>query len=267
MIKHCGPALALLSCSTSAAAQLAAPYILSAKNLALAADVPAIWARSSSKLRSYPDGRLLAARATPLLDGLFMDRDTVARTVRRRSYRFDLGAIALGVEAVRLQGRASDLLSMRSDTNRPRKTWATGFTSELALGSNDRLSLGVAAGSYRNPPSTAVETDPRATTSLRRLGLTWARGDQWQLGLGWQKDGGTTRGASDRMVEIANGAPLHEQGLRLSVALRPWGSRDPHQNSFGLEARHANISSADVAVIGSGARQDLQETLYFRRQF
>ncbi|QXQ07844.1 hypothetical protein KX816_07585 [Sphingosinicellaceae bacterium] len=221
---------------------------------------------SSSALRWRPDDRLVTARETPLLDGLFAGRDTIMRSARRRSYRFELGAVVLGAEALRLQGR-SGAWQVTSDTNRPRKSWAMGLTSEWAVDADNRLSLGLAAGTYRNLPSAGITTDPRATTSLKRLALTWARGEQWRLGLGWQQDGGSTRGASDRMVAIAGGAPIHEQGLRLSVAFLPGGTSDPHQDTFGFEARRATVSSADMAVIGSGLRQDMQGTLYFRRHF
>lgn len=268
VIRHCGSALALFSWSTSAAAQLAVPQFLAPEHYGLVANVPQLLVKGRSpKLALRADSRLLSLRATPLLDSLFNDRDTVSRSVRRRGYRLELGTLALGVEALRLQARTTDLLSVRSDNNRPRKSWAMGITSDWAVGADDRLSLGFAAGSYRNPPPTAVETDPRAATSLKRLALTWARGDQWRLGLGWQKDGGSSRGASDRIVEIANGAPLHEQGMRLAISFLPGGNGDPHQTAVGFEARRATVSSADVAVIGSGVRKDLQETLYFRRQF
>lgn len=268
MRRLCGPALVLSSWSASSAAQLASSGSLPLKYFDHVSDLPSILdRRASPTLRLRPDGRWLGVRATPFLDSAVTDREGASRSMRRRGYRFDLGAVELGVEAQRSQVRATDLLELRSDKTRTRKSWATGFTAEWALGSNDRLSLGLASGSYRNPQPAAVETDPRAATSLQRLALSWARGDQWRLGIAWQRNGGSARGESDRMVEIANGAPLHEQGMGLSVSFLPGGADDPHQTAIGVEARRAVVAATDVTVIGSGLRRNMQETLYLRRQF
>lgn len=210
------------------------------------------------------EDRARAGRTTPLADRLFEDRDTVLRSARRRSYQFDLGAISLGVEALRLQG--IDRLAGRNDTGAPRKSWAIGAGPTWSMGAGDQLSLGIAAGSYRSPP-TGVVTDPRDSTSLRRLDLNWARGENWRFGLAWQQDGGSTHGQADRMVAIANGAPLHEQGMQLSIGFLPGGRSDPHQSSFGFEVRRASLSSADLAVIGPAPSLDAQGKAYFRTQF
>ena len=172
--------------------------------------------------------------------------------------------MVLDVEALRLP--AMDRLAGRTGTGVSRKSWAVGAGSTWSMGADDQLSLGVAVGTYRSPPASVV-IDPRDAASLRRLDLNWARGEKWRLGLAWQQDGGGSHGPADRMVAIANGAPLHEQGMRLSIGYLPGGGSDPHQGSFGVEVRRALLSSADLAVIGPAPSLDAQGKAYFRTRF
>ena len=71
---------------------------------------------------------------------------------------------------------------------------------------------------------------------------------------------------AERMAELANGAPLHESGLRATLALLPLGGDASGAPMLGIETRSETVAKDDLAWIGSGARQDDRRNAPDRRQ-
>ncbi len=197
----------------------------------------------------------------------FGNRGAGSIDARSYGYRLDLGVATLGIEGSRLQKRAADWMS-RLDTGRDRqKSWSLGARSDLAAGGEDRLSLEAAAGSDHSLQSRMPVADPHVTTSSETLGLAWLHGGHWLTSVGWQRTGGAAKGAIDRMIELANGAPLHEKGLRLLLSFLPGGASDPHGTSLGIEGRRAALSPDDLAAVGPDRGKDMRLGLFARTRF
>jgi outer membrane receptor protein involved in Fe transport len=204
---------------------------------------------------------------TPLLDQFYAGSEAVSKFAHRRSYQFDLGGTTIGIETLRLQSKAADRLADRFDGATRSRSWSIGARSDWRLGSNDQLSFGLATTDEHRAQSRILAADPHIVTSVKTLGLTWSHRAHWQLSMGWQQTGGSSRGVTDRMVELASGAPLHESGMRLSLAFPPNGITDPHRTSLGFQARRESIASDDLALLGASRRQDMQGSLFLRTHF
>ena len=211
--------------------------------------------------------RLRAVTATPLLDHQLADRDLISRLARRRAYRLELGSATLGMEMLRLQSARGGRFSDDRPDPGQRKSWSLGLHADWLAGSRDRFSVGLANGTFRNLLPGAFISDPHHGTRLRTLAMSWTRDEHWRFGWGWQQSSGRLRRAEDRIVQLADGAPLHETGMTASLAFMPGGDADPRQNSFGIETRRASVAADDLAVVNSAARADVQARLFIRTRF
>ena len=257
--------LLMLPATTSLSAT---PVQTSTSSMAIIGELPTLtFGRSEFALPLMSSGLTLAGRTTPLLDQFFANRLSSATFVHRHSYQLDLGSTTLGIEALRLQNRTVDWMSRLDGTRDRRKSWSFGARSDFAIGQADHLSFGLATSSDHGLQPRLPVSDPRATTSIKTLGLTWLHGGRWLTSLGWQQTSGTSRGPTDRMIALAAGAPLHEKGMHFSLAFLPGGGGDPHSTSLGLEGRRASISAGDLAMIGAPGRQDTQASLFLRTHF
>jgi len=202
-----------------------------------------------------------------MLDQLFAEREAASFAPHRHSYQFDLGAATLGVEVLRLQNQAADWMSRLDGARDRQKSWSLGARSDFALGEKDRLSVGLATGGDHSLQPRMPVNDPHLTTSVQTFGLSWLHGGRWLSSLGWQQSSGSSHGTTARMVELASGAPLHEKGMRFSLAFLPDGTDDARRTSLGVEGRRASVSSGDLAMIGANRRQDTQTSLFVRTHF
>lgn len=219
--------------------------------------------RASPKLALVT--KLPAGRETPLLDRLA--NVSSSKSVRRyRSYETDLAGGVIGVEALRVGGGQSDRFAIKGEPA-TRRSWAVGVRSGWALGTDDRLSVGVARGADRGSPRGLVVTYPHDVTSTALIGVNWAHGEQWQMDVDWRRVGGKVHGAQDRMVQLSNGAALHQTGVAMSVAFLPAGRGDPCRTSIGFEARRASVAADDLAQINPDQRQVTQGALVLKTHF
>ena len=216
---------------------------------AIIADLPSIrFPRATPPLAFSVSGREGASKTSPLLDQLFGKQELTSHYVHRRSYHWEVGGATLGIETLRLQSTPGNRLGAGLDAGSRSKSWSVGARSDWPIGTNDRMSFGLAATSEHSMQPQILASNPRTVTSVKTLGVTWLHGDRWQLSAGWQQTGGGSRGGTDRMVELASGAPLHEKGMRFSLAFLPGSMTDPHHTSLALQLH----SSFEVSSSGSG---------------
>lgn len=255
---------------------LALSYLLGATSLSAAAGdwpvtpdrasiayLPTVMFGRATDFAPHPASQFSLDRTTPVLDQLITGREIGSRSIARRGYRFDLAGGRARIETLRFKAG----LSNGATAGFGRKSWSLGGRSEWSLGTEDRVSIGFGTGSFHPVQRGAVLTNPHDATALSMVGANWAHGEHWQAGVAWQQVGGSTHGAADRMVQLANGAPLHEAGLRLSAAFVPGGQGDPHRTSIGFEARRASISAGDLVQMNADQRQDTQGSLVIRSYF
>ena len=201
-----------------------------------------------------------------MLDQLITGKEIGSRPVGQQIYQFDLAGGETRIETLRMKGGATDGAGVRG-AGSARKSWSFGARSQWSLGLDDILSVELGAGRYHTAQHAAVVTNPHDATALATAGVNWTHDEHWQLSLAWQQVSGAAHGAADRMAELANGAPLHEAGLKLAAAYVTGGRDDPHHATIGFEARRSSISTADLVQMNSGQRQDTQGSVVMRTNF
>lgn len=223
--------------------------------------------RAVAATRGGGPGNIRGIAATPLLDGQLADYDLASLLVRRRSYGIDFGELALGIEMLRLQPvRAGRFGDDRADVG-VRKSWSFGIRSDWPISGRDRLSLGLANGTYRSLlPGDRIH-DPRHSTTLRTFEMSWTHDQRWQLGWGLQENSGRLRGPRDHMLQLAGGPPVHGNGMSASLTFMPDGDADPHRNSISIEARRDLLAPDNSGVRNATTRQDVQARLSIKTRF
>jgi hypothetical protein len=228
---------------------------------------PVMFPDKYAPLLQLPNHSTRPSRTTPLLDQVTSGSDAESMFAHRRSYQADLSGITIGIEALRLQSRAPDHAADRSEMTGRSKSWSIAARSDWRIGGNDQVSVGLAMTDEHSSQPRMLTADPHMVTSAKTFALTWTHDAQWRVSMGWQQTGGRSRGGANRMVELAAGAPLHETGVRFSLAFLPGGSSDTHRISMGVEARKESIASDDIVLTGTSRRQDMQASLFLRTHF
>lgn len=198
-----------------------------------------------------------ASRATPMLDHLSPVGDA-AGSIHRRSHATLLGPFDLSVEAMRQSGGGGDSTIPRE------KRLSFGLGSIWSVGADD-FSLGLAVARMVRAQPDMLTARAHFVERSVAVGLSWAHDGWMRLDLGWRQDGASRAlSGAERMVDIADGAPLREAGPRMALDFQ-----SPHLDGavFGIEAQDARVAKADIAWIGAAAPLDARIGFFARTRF
>lgn len=146
--------------------------------------------------------------------------------------------------------------------------WRAGARLRLLASkpmANGALVLGLGAGIDQRRMRGFLPGTDRAYSSRRSIEFGWVSEDRWRLTLGYQTTtGGSGRRSGNRLMDIASGAPLHEQGPRLTLAF----ADRTRPVAYGLIAGAATVSDRDAKLIGRAhATQDGRASLFWITRF
>lgn len=180
--------------------------------------------------------------------------------VRRRSVAFDLGEATASFDGLRERLTTDGVTSAR--------LWAFGLHLDWPVTVGNSLSVGLAQSFAKNAQPPWLVARSHLSTSSSTMEMAWLHDDRWRFSLGWHQTGGASAAnGAERMAELANGAPLHESGLRATLALLPLGGDAGGAPMLGIETRSETVAKDDLAWIGSGARQDDRLSIFLRTRF
>ena len=223
------------------------------------------------RLKGVADGPAKIRSRAAMLERLYAPDAGFGGSDHHHVATFALGGIEVTTEAMREQMRAGIGGSSGRSIGKGRvveRVWAVGAHADWAVGANDSLSFGVAADKNKRAEVSILPDRTHIKGTGVATEIAWTHDEHLRLSLGWRADMNTSKSTGvERMAEIAEGAGLREQGMRMTVAwLLPGG--DPSRNAtFGLSARAAQVAADDLAAIGNGRRQDMQAGLFFRTLF
>jgi hypothetical protein len=242
------------------------PGIASAQTVIEVAPLPPV------RIAAEPDYRLenlglrsqqTATGKAAMLERLFAPAAGFGLSDHRHVRSFAIGGIQLSGEAMRERmltatggsGRGARVLERR---------WVAGVHADWAMGASDSLSLGVAADKSKRAEADILPGRTHIKGNAFVGDLTWAHSDHLQMSLGWRSDRSKSHSGAERLVEIAQGAALQEQGFHLDLRYKV-GGRDPsHAAVIGIAAQAARVAADDLASIGPFNRRDTQASLFFR---
>ena len=209
----------------------------------------------------------IRSRETALLERLFVPDRGFGTTDHRHAAALAIGGIEVTTEAMR-ERRLTASGGLDRKARVVDQSWAAGIHADWAVGADDSLSLGVAADKDKRAEAAILPGTTHIKGSALATDLTWTHGGNLEMSLGWRADRSSSPAAgAERLVELAQGAALREQGIRMRIGYLLEG-RDPSRNAtFGVAARDARVADDDLATIGSSRRQDVQTALFFRSSF
>ena len=183
------------------------------------------------------------------------------------NYRVALSVVPPDTSAARPRSSLDRLFVARDGFGKAnhRHTALLGFGGVEIMAEALRERAGIAPGS--------IWRGVHALDRFSAAGITagWSPGENdgahLQMSLAWRADRGASAGGINRIVELAQGAALREQGVRLTLSYLMSGATASRGTTLGIAARDARIAGGDLAAIGPAARQDMQTALFVRTAF
>lgn len=207
------------------------------------------------------------SRGTAMLDRLFAPISGFSTSDHRHAASIPIGNVALTGEIMRVRM----LTAMGAADPKIRvfdRVSAIGLHADWPAGANDMVSLGMAGGKDKHIEPTTLAGTTRIKGTTFATQLSWTHDDHLQMSVGWQIDRSASNAlGAERLVELAQGAPLREQGIRMMLSYVLDGADSSRNAAFGLAARDARIAAGDLAILGNADRQDMQAALFFRSAF
>jgi hypothetical protein len=207
----------------------------------------------------YGDGHTPRSPAT--LVRLFAVRGGPGTPSHSHAAVYTLGGVEIIAEAMRERvliatggiGRAARVLD---------RVAAAGIAAGWPVSGRDTLSLAAAADIDKRTAPAILADHKSIDGSAIVADCTWVHGAHLQMSLAWRADRGSSATGLDRVVELAQGAALREQGLRLTLRYLLAGADASRGTTIGIAARDARIAAGDLATLGSVNRQDIQTGLF-----
>jgi hypothetical protein len=186
--------------------------------------------------------------------------DGEATHVRRHSAVFDIGGAAASIDGMR-ERRTTDGVTSA-------KLWALGLHLDWPIAAGNALSFGLAQSFAKNAQPKWLIARSHLSTTSRTMEMAWLHDDRWRFSLGWHQAGGpSAANGAERLAELANGAPLHENGFSATLALLPMGGEASAAPALGIETRSETVARDELAWIGNGRRQDNRLSIFLRSRF
>lgn len=135
------------------------------------------------------------------------------------------------------------------------------------LDASNSVSLGLSYAQERRRPSLIVAAHKAYKTHNTAVTLGWTHNATFRLSASlFATRFNRNRSERERMVQLAGGAPLATRGMALTASFSP--TRDPDQNSYGVELRSQSLAQRDAGLIGVAAgRRDARVGIFLRQSF
>ena len=186
--------------------------------------------------------------------------DGEAAHVRRHSAVFDVGEATASIDGMRER--------LTTDGVTSAKLWAFGLHLDWPVAAGNSLSFGLAQSFAKNAQPKWLIARSHFSTTSRTMEMAWLHDDRWRFSLGWHQTGGASAAnGAERLAELANGAPLHENGFSATLALLPMSGAGSVAPVLGIETRSETVARDDLAWIGNGRRQDNRLSIFLRSRF
>lgn len=213
---------------------------------------------------THPNG--VGLKSGLFLDRVFVPRSGFGKPYRRHAAAFAFGAMEVTAEAVREKDGIAPGGIWRGAHALDRFS-AIGINAGWAPTENDRFSLGVAANVSKRTAPEILAGRKHIDGDAIIADCTWNYGPHLRMSFAWRVDKSGSTGGINRIVELAQGAALREQGVHLVVSYALLGAGASRGTTLGFTARDARVAAEDLAAIGSANRQDIQTALFVKTAF
>jgi hypothetical protein len=191
---------------------------------------------------------------------------TGATKIKSHHLVFGWGSGAFTVNTVRAKSQRRPDAMSTLNFNRF-AVWNTDAGLVQDLDSANNLSLGLSYAQERRRPSFSVAAHNAYKTNNSAITLGWKHEDNLAFDFSlFSTKPNKSRSVSERVVELAGGAPIAARGLALTATFSP--TRDPAALSFGIDLRRQQLGHDDAKLIGiASGRNDTRVGLFLRRSF